>query len=131
MAQAGAALADRALHPWNSEARPSCRAMLRMLASSGCDLSTDSCARVLRTSNGVVMAPASPPDTAPAAAQGWVCGSRWRSVSGGVGMSHKEAWSSTHSSGAGRQESQTQRIPAQHSGHTADRLAGTHLSRLL
>lgn len=67
MAQAGAALADRALQPRNSPATPSWRAMLRMLLSSGLALSADSCVRVFRTSKGVVMAPASPPATAPAA----------------------------------------------------------------
>lgn len=67
MAHAGAALALRALHPRNSAPRPSLVAMLRRPDSSGCARSALSCARVFSTSKGVVMAPASPPASAPAA----------------------------------------------------------------
>lgn len=70
MAQAGAALALRALQPRNSAPNPSADAMLRRLDSSGCARSLLSCARVFNTSKGVVMAPDKPPASAPAAAGG-------------------------------------------------------------
>lgn len=79
MAQAGAALAARALQPRNSPAAPSSRAMLTSVPSRrrrGMGeaaesppgrTSTPSCTRVLTTSRGVVAAPASAPAAAPAA----------------------------------------------------------------